>query len=221
MKNALKLAMAVSALALIQAPAFAAGGFGLTGKVGTLGYGVEGTTSLTEKLNLRFGYQTFSYGTQIDIDTTTGTSKMDTDLNMDTGSLLLDWHAFGGAFRLSGGIMSNKTDLTGSAPGDNYQIGDNTYLVGLDTSVTYDDKIVPYVGIGWGNAVDPKKRWVFSADLGVKFNGDPTVNLTPTGPGAGFVPESDIAKEEARIADDLSKFDLYPVATIGVSYRFK
>jgi len=43
-------------LALMSAPpVMAAGGLGLTAKIGTLGYGLEATTSFTESINARLG----------------------------------------------------------------------------------------------------------------------------------------------------------------------
>ena len=200
----------------------AAGGLGLTAKAGTLGLGIEATTSFTDTLNARLGYQAFTYNTDIDIESTTsGTVKMDTDIDLSNVSLLLDWHAFDGTFRFSGGIMSNNSKAKASAPVDSYEIGGITYPgIGLDTEVEFKNKPAPYLGIGWGNAVGKDKRWVFSADLGVLFQGSPDVSLTPTGPGAGLVDPGDVANEEARIEDDLKKFQYYPVASVGISYHF-
>ena len=208
-------------LALMSAPpVMAAGGLGLTAKIGTLGYGLEATTSFTETINARLGYQAFTYSTDIDFDTDVGTSQMDADLDMSNVSLLLDWHAFNGGFRFSGGILSNDNKLTGTAPEDNYNIGDGNYSVGLDTRVEFENSPAPYLGIGWGNAVGKDQRWVFSADLGVMFQGAANVNLDVTGSGAGLVPQSDIDKEEKRIEDDLKNFQYYPVASVGISYHF-
>jgi hypothetical protein len=145
---------------------------------------------------------------------------MKTDIDLSNVSLLLDWHAFDGAFRFSGGIMSNNSKAKGTAPEANYDIGGGSYTVGLETEVEFKNKPAPYLGIGWGNAVGKDKRWVFSADLGVLFQGSPDVTLTPTGSGASGVNPDDIAREEARIEDDLSKFQYYPVATVGISYHF-
>lgn len=196
--------------------AMAAGGLGLTAKIGTLGYGIEATTGLTDTINLRFGYQGISTDFDYDYQTDNGvTANFKNDLDMSNASLLVDWHSFGGGFRFSGGVMSNGFKLEGTAPEADYQIGDNTYTTALGATFETENSAAPYLGIGWGNAVGKDQRWVFSADLGVLYSGSFNVDLTATG-----VPEDDIAKEEAKIQDDLNKYELLPVATVGVSYHF-
>jgi hypothetical protein len=221
MKTTLK-SIGLAALLMTGSTAYAAGGFGLTAKIGTLGYGIEGTTGLAEKVNLRFGYNGLSSDLIRDYDYEMNgtTAKFDTKASLETFSLLADWHAFGAAFRFTGGFMYNNNKFEGSAPLGNYDIGGTIYNVGLDAKVEGSNNVSPYFGVGWGNGVQQGKRWVLSADLGLLFQGSPDVTLTPTGSGAALVDPADIAREEKDLEDDLKPFRVYPVASIGATYHF-
>jgi hypothetical protein len=200
----------------------AAGGFGLTAKVGTLGWGLEGTTGITEKINLRFGYNGLSSGEfkVEDVDTGGINTSWKVKASLQTIPLLVDWHAFGAAFRFTGGVMYNNNKFEASAPVNTYDLGLGTYDVGLDASIEGSNKVSPYLGVGWGNAVSKNRRWIFSADLGFLFQGNPDVTLTPTGPEAGIVDPDDLAAEERNMEDEIKYFKVYPVASVGVSYHF-
>lgn len=194
----------------------AAGGLALTAKAGTLGLGLEASTSLLESLNARLGYNAFSYETDQTIDDI----KYDLDLDLQSLSLLLDWHPLGGGFRVSAGVLANGNEFKGSAPVGNYTIGDIPFTsVGLDASVDYKST-APYLGIGWGNSVASEKGWGFNVDLGVMFQGSPEASLIPTGPNAGLVPDSELIKEQQKLQDDVDDFKYYPVLSVGISYRF-
>jgi hypothetical protein len=203
---------ALSSLMLAEA----AGGLALVAKVGTLGLGLEGSTSLLEDFNARLGYNAISFETDQTIDDI----KYDVDIDLQSLSLLLDWHPLSGGFRVSAGVMANGNDAKGSAPVGNYTIGDTPFTnVGLDARVDFNSA-APYLGIGWGNAVASDKGWGFNVDLGVMFQGTPEVSLIPTGPNAGLVPESELIKEQQKLQDDADDFKYYPVLSVGVSYRF-
>ena len=101
-------------------------------------------------------------------------------------------------------------------------------LVGtLDGRIDFDP-VVPYVGLGWGNAVGPGRSVRFAADVGVVFQGKGNVTLTPRIP-AGSPLNSPVARqalqllldrEERDIEDDVADYTAYPVVSVGVSYRF-
>jgi hypothetical protein len=200
----------------------AAGEFGITAKIGTLGWGLEGTAGLTEKINLRFGYNGLSSDefTVEDVDTGGVSTSWKVKGSLQTIPLLVDWHAFGAAFRFTGGVMYNNNKFEASAPVNFYDLGLGTYEVGLDASIEGSNQVSPYLGIGWGNAVSKNRRWIFSADLGLLFQGSPDVTLTPTGPDAGIVDPDDLAAEERNLEDEIQYFKIYPVANVGVSYHF-
>lgn len=214
MKQCWTLAVVASVLSM---PVLAEGlGFGVKG--GTLGAGVELTAGLTSTLNGRLGYNTLTLdrsGTESDID-------YDIDLELSTISALLDWHPGGGGFRATVGVVKNgnKLDMTGE-PNGTYDIGDDTYTAGdigtLSGLVDFKD-LAPYVGIGWGNAVEKNQNLTFSFDLGVIYQGSPQVDLSTTTSVAGLA--EDLAAEEEQLQDDLDGYQLYPVISLGLAFTF-
>jgi hypothetical protein len=83
--------------------------------------------------------------------------------------------------------------------------------------------IAPYAGLGWGNGVGEDKKLGFTLDLGVAFQGSPEATLAATGgvlaTDANFL--ANLEREERNLEDDIKSFKLFPVLTVGLSYRFK
>ncbi len=184
---------------------------------GTLGAGVEGTIGLSERINLRLGANSYTYS----YDETIEDIRYDADLELKSGALILDWHPFAGAFRVSAGMLSNKNgvDLT-ATPTGSVTIGGTTYPFG--TAGTLDGEVrfksgAPFVALGWGNAVAGNKGFGLNFEIGAVFQGSPDVELASSNPA---VPQSDLDQEEREIEDDLDNFKVYPVLSLGVSYRF-
>ena len=79
----------------------------------------------------------------------------------------------------------------------------------------------PYLGLGWAWGL-ADGGLAFSLDLGVLFQDSPDIELSSTG---GTLSDEDalqdaLADEEAQLEDDLDQYDLYPVVSLGVLYRF-
>lgn len=196
-------------------------------KISTLGLGLEAQTSIYEKLNFRLGVNNWQY----DDTSTEGGISYDTELQLFTFSALVDWHPFNGIFRVSTGLMlnNNEIDLNGKITGSQtVSIGNKSYVFSAGTdsingSVEFND-IAPYLGIGWGNALGPDKNWGFLFDIGILFQGSPDVSLTANAPSLGAVVQADInseiANEIAQLENDIDGFDIYPVVSLGVSYKF-
>jgi len=189
-------------------------------RLGTLGFGVELTHSVGRDVNARIGYNYWTYntsGTESDIN-------YDIDLNLNSGEALLDWHAMGGRFRLTGGLLLNGNELSMTATpaavvGTNWNIGgvdyDSTTVGTLKTKADFND-IAPYFGIGWGNAVEQGKEWGFNADIGFVYQGEPSVSIS----ASGVVALADLTQERNDLQDALGDYTVYPVASVGISYQF-
>lgn len=205
---------------LLVAGSAAADGFGLGVKAGTLGLGVEGTVGLSERFNLRVGANSYSYK----YDETASGVRYDADLDLQSAALLLDWHPFAGTFRMTAGLMHNKNAVHLLAtPTEDQTIGDTTYTpaqIGtLSGDVTFK-KSVPYAGIGWGNAAR-RGRFGMSFEIGAMFQDKPEVTLRGDGGAAGSGAfEDDLRREEQEAEADLEDFDVYPVVSLGFSFRF-
>lgn len=231
-KNTKSLRMAIFGVLLLAASAAARAEVAIAAKAGTLGGGVELTVGLSPQVNVRLGGNAFDY---TDNDREVSGIFYDATAHLRTAEALLDFHPGGRGFRLSAGAFYNDTRIDGSSlpPSSGvYDIGGvpvPVSLVGtLDGKIDFNP-VVPYVGIGWGNAVGPGRRVRFAADLGAIFQGRGKATLTPiipanspinTTPGAREALQILLDREEREIEKDVADYTVYPVVSVGVSYRF-
>ncbi len=222
-KNLLFLLLAPILLLLTATPGLSdPGGLALGLKAGTLGGGLEGTAGLLPRINLRAGANTFRFNFD--------TSSRDNEYRMKTRLLsfpiVLDWHPFKtSAFRVSSGMLLNynEADARGTTQ-DSITIGSTTYTadqVGKLTGKVDFNKIAPYAGIGWGNALGKTGRWSLSCDIGVVFQGKARVDMFASGPIASDPNfQADLEREKRDLKERLDDYKYYPVIALGINYRF-
>lgn len=212
------LALAGSLLAGGQAAM--ADGVALGVKAGTLGGGVELTTNLIPMLlNARIQGNGLRYNTTVN-DTTV---SYDARLKLFTLGALADFYPLAGKFRVTAGAYynGNKLTINGVPNAGSYVINGTTYTAAQVGSVngTLDfNKFAPYAGIGWGDAVSSGSPIGFNVDLGVLYQGKPKTTISASGAAAGLA--ADIAAEKVNLDNNVKNYKFYPVASIGVSYRF-
>ena len=199
-------------------------GFGLGVKGSTLGYGVEIGKSLTDSLNLRVGHNQMSQSEDQSIDGI----DYNTDVNLSSNALYLDWHPFETSFHLTAGYVSsaNEINVLAKTPlASTVTIGGSTYTAAevgqLDGTISLGSG--PYVGFGWGDV--PATGFGFIFEVGAMSMGTPEVDLTATVNPA--LPQAakdaiyaEVAVEEASAQDDLDQYEIYPVVALGISYGF-
>lgn len=201
-------------------------GMALGVKAGTTGAGAELTFGFNKWLNLRGGYNWFTVEPSLKADDV----KYKADIDLDTISLLLDVHPFGGVFRITGGLYWHQdgTAALSATPGKPWtKIGDHRYepasIGTISGRANVEDDMAPYVGIGWGNSVADDAALTLSLDLGVMFQSYEVEPLHATGSGAKSdnpVFREDLAKERNRLQDDLDDWKIYPVLTLSLAYHF-
>lgn len=199
---------------------------GLTGKIGTLGYGAELNLGLTDSVGVRLGLNAFSYR----YNANSSAVNYDFKLQLQTVSALADWYPFEGSFRTSAGVLynNNKVSLNALPTGGTYTINGTTYAasdVGSMQGTMTFNKVAPYLGIGWGNPVARNKGWGMTSDIGVLFQGQPKTSLVATC-GASLSPsqctdlQNNAAAENAKVESDLKNFKWWPVVSFGISYQW-
>lgn len=212
-------------------PTAAVAEVGIAGTAGTLGLGIEVTVGGPSQLQGRLGIHGYDYSDRREASDI----EYDGKAELRTAKALLDWHPGGGGFRLSGGLVYNSTEIKGSSlpPASGvYDIGGvpvpADILGTLDASVDFDP-IVPYAGFGWGRPVRSGTGLGLTLDLGVIFQGKGEVTLTPiipagspinTTPGAREALQVLLEREESELEEDIADYDLYPVVSLGIFYRF-
>jgi hypothetical protein len=201
-------------------------GVGVTGKIGTLGYGAELNIAFSDNFGARLGYNALTYN----YNTDRSSVNYDSKLQLKTVSILADWYPAAGSFRASGGLVynNNQANLTGVPTSGTFTINGATYnatdVASLKGTVSFAN-VAPYLGIGWGNPVQNGKGWGMVTDIGVLFQGSPKTTLVATcGPTLVGLPctqlQNDTAAENAQLQSDLSNFKWWPVASIGISYQW-
>ena len=187
----------------------------------TLGYQVALSQSVSENINLKLTYNTASQS----FDGETDGVNYDYDFEFESTSLLIDWHVFGGGFRLTTGALINDNEIFAQSDisGLTLEVGDTVFTsaeVGrLEGDISFDS-YAPYLGLGWGRSISD--GFSFSFDLGVVFQGEPTVNLQTVG---GTLSDNsllleEVEREEQELQDDANDFDVYPVISLGLFYNF-
>jgi hypothetical protein len=202
-----------------EEPAFAVGaGAGF----GTLGWGLTVAAGSPEHLQVRGVY---NFG-NLTINTTQDEIDYEADIELSTMGLILDFYPGGSYFRLSAGWLLNNSDYTGWArPSDSETIGDQTYTpeeIGtLRARIDVGDS-APFLGIGFGNPLDPDGRWKVIADIGILIHPDVTLELEADGI-VGDDPDfqEDLEQERRDIEEEIvSNLRIYPVVSVGVTFRF-
>ncbi|MCK5851218.1 MAG: hypothetical protein KAH23_09910, partial [Kiritimatiellae bacterium] len=200
-----------------------AGDVAATVKLGTLGYGADVTFDMTELYNFRVGFNMFSYEPDISgDDEEDGPEDIQLELDWQTIAASFDLHPWENGFRFTAGLIINNNEIILTAEaGEEVEINDRSYRVAdLQGSVTFD-QLAPYLGIGFGNAIDREGRWSFAMDLGVMFQGSPEVDITAHVLGGDQAAlDAALEEEEKEIEDDISGLNIYPVLSFGVSFRF-
>lgn len=192
---------------------------GLT--TGTLGYGPQlGFVVSPNKFDARLnaGYLNYRYNTSSDGIAYNG------HLKLNNLGVLGDWHPWGGAFRLTGGLFynGNKFDLTGQSSGGTITINGVTYTstqAGTVTAKVDFNSVAPYVGFGWGNDSEDAGLH-FTSDFGVMYQGKPKATLNATGAASDPALAANLQAAQSQLQSDLNSFQWYPVLQAGIVYRF-
>ena len=211
------------ALGTITAPGSALaqqGGWslGLTG--GTLGVGPE----VAYRLNQHFGARANAGFLSVSRDEEVDDIEYDGDLDLNSFGAMLDWYPIGGGLRISVGARANNNEIgLVGAPTTNVTIGGTTYSpqqAGTLRGTVNVDDFTPALTIGYGGTL--AKGFTLGAELGVLWQGEPTINnLRATGLLAGTNQfQADIEREEQRIEDELDDYDLWPILQVEFLYRF-
>lgn len=188
----------------------------LLARAGTGGFGGGIAVGVLPSLNVRAEGSYFSYSRD-DLEMESDYSvSIAAEGRLLLGSLIADWHLLGGGFRLSAGAVYNGTQGHGTiVPLESITVNDRTYTPEQVGSVTAEVRpsmtIAPYGGIGYGNAVSRRVGLLF--DVGALYLGSPEVDLITTGM---LTPT---AQESEQIEENLSWVQVYPIVSLGLSFR--
>jgi hypothetical protein len=219
---------ALSITGLMISPSLAvADNFGdISGKVGTLGLGIEYSRLINEHFAARAGINGFSY----DLTLEESGVEYDADVKLKNASAIADYFPWKSGFHISGGILfnGNEASLTGQLSDGTFEFNGVTYNDAAVGSVTGDvdfNNIAPYLGFGWKRFPTANSRLSFNVDIGVMYQGEPETSLHVVCGGALSATQcaqlqSDVAAEKEQLDDEISDFKWYPVISMTIGYQF-
>lgn len=159
---------------------------------GPSGSGVGLVFELSGDFSLALDYQRADKSQSLIVRNTANTIDVaDTTeaIDIQSGSLVLNYHPLGNAFYLAGGVMYTGgirvNTNTALRTGTNLELGNDgftfnsTFFDAITTEVTYAD-YAPYVGVGW-NPYRTQSMVSPYINVGMVFNLDPRLAIDSTG----------------------------------------
>lgn len=189
--------------------------------VGTLGGGVEVNKLIFGHLGVRGEFNYFSFSLNHSISDVQYSAK----LRLETIPVLLDLYPWSrGPFHVTGGVVFNQTQLTGSGVPDasgTIKLNGDSYTeaqVGVLSAAVKYPSSGGYFGLGFGTPAR-KSAVSFTFDVGAILS-KPTVSLSATNPGEIPALTTDLAAQQASTQTSVNKVRAYPVISTGILVRF-
>jgi hypothetical protein len=213
-------------------------GVAIAFKSSSLGLGVESGVSMTRFLDIRGGFDTFSFSPTFSAN---GIHYNGT-LRLRSAQALVDLKPFSDWFHISPGMMiynGNQITAKANVPG-----GQTFSLGGVDfrsnplnpingTGQMTFKKAAPMVLFGFGTLVPHKHHFTFYNDIGVVFQGEPKTVLNLAGSACDPVTglacvnaatdptiQTQVTAEQTKINNDTKIAKYYPVFSLGFGFRF-
>jgi hypothetical protein len=186
---------------------------------GTLGISPEIGFRFNKALGLRANGGFFDYDRTEEVDDI----EYDGTLKLKSIGVMADVYPFGGSFRVSAGLRSNKNridlvtdDATVEIDGQTYtQAQFGTLRGGVDFK-----KTSPAVTLGWGGKFN--RGFTMGVEAGVMMQGSPNFTLTSEGGAQSNDPafQQRLENERADAEEDAEDFKLWPILQLHLKYRF-
>ena len=219
------------------------------------GIGVEAILPCTPYLQIRGGYSLFPIGINRNVNLGQYTMNDGTEVNLSNiplkaaiwkgglGKVLLDiypsraipFRIVAGAFIGSGKLVGASLDASKVISPEDYKTGIGMHGVSVSTDgngIIYADamvmKVLPYLGLGFGRGLNPKKRVAVSFELGAIYTGGikPTVYdySNPAKVQASVVSSKNLVMDDGKqldngVIDKISRIPVLPMMKLGVYFR--
>jgi hypothetical protein len=191
-------------------------------KGGTLGVGLGLSTSISNSFGARFAFNNLNYSA----DKTYSGNSYTGNLKLQSFEVLGDYYLSQG-WRLSAGGMynANKVQLRlNPGPGSTYSLNGVAYpITSASAEVKLgDNKVTPYVGLGYSSKPGSSGGLGFYFDLGATFQSPKSTITVVANPLILNDPtfQANKAAEEKKLQDDVAKAKTYPVLSLGLTYSF-
>lgn len=193
--------------------------FWVGARAGTLGLGLEMTWQALPYLDFRAGLNRYDY------EDNRSEAGVDYDALLELDSLYAtaNLRVPLSPFRITGGVFANNNSLAlvGQSSGS-VNVGGIDYSatdVGMLRGRTEFEKSAPYVGLGFDFRV--LNTVALNLDLGILWQGDPTVELSADGLlSSDPVFQAQLESERTELEEAMRDFRAYPVVSLGLSFNF-
>lgn len=204
-------------------------------KADTLGAGLELSTPLSRHFGLRAGGNIFSFNYRFNIDGVDYNSRF----NLRSGSANLDWFPGRGRFRIGMGVLyfnNTLSAISGVPPGNYFELGSQGFVNSVDdplhgtAGVDFSRHVAPMVSVAY-NLIGKREssRITMPLELGVAYTGPAKIYVTLDGTacvsdGCFTFAENQEAQQSLqdeikKLNNNLSSYPVYPIFSIGVTYR--
>lgn len=211
---------------------------GVAVKASTFGIGVDAAVRVHSKVNLRGGFNFFSFSH--DFDDTENNIVYAGNLKMRSVAATLDWFPFGGGFHLSPTFVitnGNKATLSSVIPaGKTIDIDDTEYRSSATDPIKVAGEVSfknarPGILLGFGN-IAGGRRVTVPFEIGVIFASAPVGTLAFTGTACQTnglncrnvatdpTIQNDVKNAQLELNDTIKPLRFYPVLSLGLSFRF-
>jgi len=205
-------------------------------KISTLGIGGEAALPLSQRSNVRVGFNVFNYGHTFDKD---GVSYKGT-LNLRSAQATYDFFPLG-EFHVSPGVLlynGNKLTAGASVPGgQTFSLNGVDYMSDAADPITgagklTSYKVAPMVLLGFGNLIPRHRHFTASFEIGAAYQGPPRIALNLAGSACDSsglncrsissdpTIQSNIQLEQSKLEKKASPFRFYPVISFGLGFKF-
>jgi hypothetical protein len=211
---------------------------GVGAKISLLGIGGEAAVRVSNRVNVRGGFNFFNYSTGFGKDGI----NYGAQLAFRSGEAHLDLFPFAGSFHLSPGLLFyNDNHIAATAtvvPGQQFSLGGASYTSSAANPITGTakvgfNKVAPSFLIGFGNLIPRnRRRFSFTTEFGVAYTGAPkaSLNLQGTACVSGVaicvnaatdpIVQANVQSEVAKVNKDVSVVKIYPLASFGFGVNF-
>jgi hypothetical protein len=205
-------------------------------KADTLGTGIEIATPLAGSFNLRSSFNYFAFTDPFSIDGVNYNAR----LHLQSSETVIDWF-LGKGLHISPGFLYVKNSMSAPAsvgPGQKFVLGTQTFTNSVDdavngtSSVVFPRKFAPLLLIGYGNILPRSGRHLsFPFEMGVAYTGAAVIAVSLNGTACtteGCVnfatnqqAQTFLKQEVHNLNEDLKRYPVFPIVSIGVAYRFR
>ena len=211
----------------------------MTLKASTLGGGVDISRALGGDFVLRGSVNLVDFAFPFSIDGVT----YDSQFNFRSGGVSLDWFPRHGGLRISPGVLylkNNLSAISGVPPGKYFELGEQGFINSVDdplngtAGVVFPRRVAPMITFGFRNLLFRKDegsgRLSFPVEFGAAYSGAAKIDVTLNGTACTLdgcftfaqnaEAQDSLKAEIKKLNNRLDNFPIYPIVSMGATYRF-